>query len=205
MARPSYKFSELIDLLIVMLYEADRQQENPSFVSLDALAQQIKGEIPSEWVFDAAKVLQSRMLADCTFNSMGTYAKISGEGRLYVEEGRGITREAQQSPANFYVTVNGDNSNILVAQNATDVRQANASEDQTPVGKVLNEIQKRIQEDPKLTQDARSEALDYAALIRKETKKAEPNRTLVAVVLDSLSKIASIAGNVATLMKYLNA
>jgi hypothetical protein len=205
MAKPSYKFSEFVDLLVVKLYESEREQDSSAFVNLDALAQQIKGDIPSDWVFDAAKVLETRALANCTFNPRGTFAKISGEGRLYVEEGRGITKQVQQSPANFYVTVTGDNNNILAAQDATNIQQKTIDETQTPIGKELNEITKRIEADSALSEATRQEALDYANLIRNETKKPEPNRSLVAAVLEPLSKIASIAGNVATLIKFLNA
>lgn len=172
---------------------------------MDALARSIKGDIPTEWVFDAAKVLEARALADCRINSMGTFAKISGEGRLYVEEGRGITQKIQESPANFYVTVTGDKNNIVTGQVATGIQQGVASDDQTPVGRLLTEISKGIKADSELSESDRKEALDYAELIRKETRKHEPNRSLIAAVLDPLSKIASIAGNIATLMKYLNA
>jgi hypothetical protein len=41
--------------------------------------------------------------------------------------------------------------------------------------------------------------------MEQELKKPEPNRNLVSVVLDSLSKIASIAGNVGSLVKLFNA
>jgi uncharacterized protein (UPF0147 family) len=205
MAKPKFKFSEFVDLLIVKLYEAEREQDSSAFVNLDMLAQQINDDIPSDWVFDAAKVLETRALANCTFNSMGTFAKISGEGRLYVEEGRGITKEVQRAPSNYYVTVNGDQNNVVTAQDASNIQQKTVSEDQTPIGKVLDEITKRIEADIALPEAIRKEALDYANLIRKETKKPEPNRSLVAAVLEPLSKIASIAGNVATLIKFLNA
>ena len=205
MAKPSYKFSEFVDLLIVKLYEVEREQDSSAFVNLDALARQIKGEIPSDWVFDAAKVLETRALANCAYNSRGTFAKISGEGRLYVEEGRGITKKVQQSPANFYVTVTGDKNNIVTAQDATNIQQTMVDADQTPIGKELSEITKRIEADAALPETIRKEALDYANLIRNETKKPEPNRSLVAAVLEPLSKITSIAGNVATLIKFLNA
>jgi hypothetical protein len=205
MAKPTYKFSEFVDLLIVKLYEAELEQDSTAFVNLDALARQIKGDAPPDWVFDAARVLETRALANCTFNSLGTFAKISGEGRLYVEEGRGITKQVQQTPANFYVTITGDKNNIVTAQDAANIQQKIVDEDQTPIGKVLNEITKRIESDAALPEGTRKEALDYTNLIRNETKKPEPNRSLVAAVLEPLSKIASIAGNVATLIKFLNA
>lgn len=93
MPRPTYKFSEFVDLLLFKLYEADADGGGTGFFNLDQMANDIKGDVPSEWVFDAAKVLETRALADCVFTFGGTLGKIAGEGRLYVEEGRGFTKK----------------------------------------------------------------------------------------------------------------
>ena len=67
MAKPAYKFTDFVDLLLVALYEADQSDNGDGFQDLGALAATIKGDVPRDWVFDAAKVLETRMLADCIF------------------------------------------------------------------------------------------------------------------------------------------
>src|SRR5437868_1222212 len=108
MPKPAYKFTDFVDLLLVALYEADQSENGNEFQDLDALAATIKGDVPRDWVFDAAKVLQTRALADCIFTFGGTHAKISGQGRLYVENEQGFTKQAQQFHTTYYnVTVSG--------------------------------------------------------------------------------------------------
>ena len=68
MAKPAYKFTEFVDLLLVALYEDLIGNE---FQNLEALAATIKGDVPPDWVFDAAKVLQTLALADCHFHVRG--------------------------------------------------------------------------------------------------------------------------------------
>jgi hypothetical protein len=205
MAAPTYKFSEFVDLLLVKLYELDREQGQSGFFDLNRLATDIKGDVPREWVFDAAKVLETRALADCIFTFGGTHAKISGEGRLYVEEGRGITKKVQEAPSTYYVNINGSNNQVVAGHNATEIRQTAVTNDQTPVAALLKEIDERIQSDAGLPKESREEALVLTDVVRREIKKIEPNRTLLGAVLDPLSKISSIAGNVATLIKLFNA
>ena len=92
MPATALRFSQFVDLLMVRLYELDLQ-EGDRFFDLNAIARQIRESVPSGWVFDAAKVLQTRGLAECIFTFGGIQAQLTGEGRLYVEEGRGVTRD----------------------------------------------------------------------------------------------------------------
>jgi hypothetical protein len=205
MDRPTYKFTEFVDLLLVKLYDLDQTQGSDGFFDLDALAKQIKGDVPTGWVFDAAKVLDTRALADCMITFGGAHAKISGEGRLYVEEGRGITKSAQEAPDSYYVNVNGSDNQIVVGHSQSDIRQNGGAADESPVAKLVDEMAKRIEADSTLAPSAREEALTYTKLVLHEVKKPEPNRSLIAAVLEPLSKIASIAGSVASLIKLFNA
>jgi hypothetical protein len=201
MTIPTFKFTEFIDLLVTKLYDAERQGEK-AYVDLDAIARQIHGEVPPDWVFEAAKVLETRQLAHCTINSRGIFAKITGEGMLYVEEGRGITRKIQEAPSHYYVTING-NGNVVAGHGAT-VTATSSSTGESRIESLLREIGEQLKADTSLKAADKEEALEYTNLVRRESAKAEPNRSLLAAVLDPLSKIASIAGNVTTLMKYLN-
>jgi hypothetical protein len=101
MLSPTFKFSQFIDLLLVRLYELDHQRGD-RFYNLNAIAESIKEDgVPQKWVFDAAKVLDSRGLATCMYSRGGAQAQITGEGRLYIEENRGTTEEIRKHPDNY--------------------------------------------------------------------------------------------------------
>lgn len=205
MPKPSYKFTDFVDLLLVALYEADQSDTGGDYQDLDALASTIKGEVPPDWVFDAAKVLHTRGLADVIFTFGGTEGKISGQGRLYVEAGMGFTKEAQASHNNFYVTVSGSGNQVVTGQDASGVSQTTSQQESSPALRLLKEMEAKINSDAVLPGHTKLEATTYIKLLRFEVAKAEPNRTLIATLLESLSKIASIAGNVASFIRLLNA
>lgn len=205
MPKPSYKFTEFIDLLLVALYDADQSDDGTGFQNLEALAATIKGDVPPDWVFDAAKVLQTRALADCIFTLGGTEAKITGQGRLYVESGQGFTKKAQESHATYYnVTVSGSGNQVVTGQDVAGVSQT-ITQPVSPALRLLDEMAEKIQNDNTLAGPTKLEATTYTNLLRFEVTKSEPNRTLIATLLESLSKIASIAGNVASFIRLLNA
>jgi hypothetical protein len=204
MAAPDIKFSEFVDLVLYKLYEIDRERPD-EFVSLGALAESIKYRVPPSWVFDAGRVLETRSLADVIFTFGGTDAKISGEGRLYVEEGRGLTNQIQQSPAAYYNIV-GNGNQVVHGSNTGAVSQTvTIEQERSPAFHLIEDIVRKLAEDTSLPGDKRSEATTYANLIRQELKKPEPNRNLIGAVIEPLSKIGSIAGSVASLIKLFNA
>jgi len=207
MAAPRLKFSEFIDVLLVKLYELDRSDSSgDKFFDLNAVAREIKDNVPQSWVFDAAKVLETRGLADCIFTFGGVHAQLSGEGRLYVEEGRGITQEVVQDRAKFFsVNVSGGNVQIVGGDNSGQLSQTvTIEEERAPAFRILTEARAIVEKDRGLPEVNRAEALTALELIRLQLKKPEPNRSIIAAVLDPLSKIASIAGAVANLVKLLN-
>jgi hypothetical protein len=202
MAKPTYKFTEFVDLLLVALNEADGN----NLQNLEALATTIKGDIPPDWVFDAAKVLQTRGLADCIFTFGGTHAKITGQGRLYVERKEGYTKEAQESRSTYFnVTVSGSGNQVVTGQDVSGVSQTVTQPESSPALRLLDEMAEKIQSDNTLAGPTKLEATTYTNLLRFEVTKHEPNRTLIATLLESLSKIASIAGSVASFIRLLNA
>jgi len=202
MAKPTYKFTEFVDLLLVALYEAD----GGGYQNLEALAATIKGDVPRDWVFDAAKVLQTRALADCIFTFGGTHARITGQGRLYVESQQGFTKTAQELHATYYnVTVSGTGHQVVTGQDASGVSQTITQPESSPALRLLNEMAQKIQSDGTLSGPTKLEATTYTNLLRFEVTKPQPNHTLIATLLESLSKIASIAGNVASFIRLLNA
>jgi len=205
MAKPTYKFTEFVDLLLVALYEADQSDNESDFKNLEALAATIKGDVPPDWVFDAAKVLQTRTFAICLFSYGGTNAKITGEGRLYVERKQGFTGKVQESPSTYYnVTVTGSGNQVVTGQLVSGVSQT-LTHPTSPASRLLDEMAKKIESDNTLAEPTKKEATTYMDLLRFEVAKPEPNRTLIATLLESLGKIASIAGSVVSFIRLLNA
>src|SRR5689334_12670458 len=98
------KFSEFIDLLLARLYDLESQGETGRFFDLSAIASELSVDVPQQWVFDAAKVLESRGLAQVLFTMGGrSQATLTGEGRIFVEEeaGSGIIRRYHSHPEEF--------------------------------------------------------------------------------------------------------
>ena len=205
MAKPEYNFTGFIDLLLVALYDADQADSSVEFQDLGALAATIKGDVPRRWVFDAAKVLETRELANCKFNSMGTYAIITGQGRLYVEEGKGITKQAHESHETYYnVTITGSGNQVVTGQKPSNISQT-ITRPESPAKRLLNEMIEKIDNDDSLAVPVKLEAHTYTKLLLFEVEKPEPNRTLIATLLESLSKVTSIAGHVASFIRLFNA
>ena len=204
MPAPTYKFSEFVDALLVRLYELD-QSKSDEFFGLREVLSTVKGDVPTSWTFDAAKVLQARGLAECLFNSKGVQSHISGEGRLFVEERKGFTKKIQEDPAAYYITVSGNNNQLMAGQQGGQATQS-VSTIQAPgtAAELAAAIERTIKEDASLGTEERDDALSFAVVARRELRKEEPDRTVLAVVLEKLSQVLSVAGQVANLIKMVN-
>jgi hypothetical protein len=204
MPATALKFSQFVDLLMTRLYELDHQQGD-RFYDLNALAAQIREAIPPGWVFDAGKVLQTRGLAECLFTYGGIQAQLTGEGRLYVEEGRGITKEVSDHPENYFnVTVIGDSNQVAAVHGQSAATQSQTLKERAPAFRVLQEIERTLNSDQSLDGPRKLEAGTLLNLLRIQLEKEEPDRSLVGALLDSLGRTSSIAGVVANLVKILN-
>jgi F0F1-type ATP synthase alpha subunit len=204
MSAPSHKFSDFVDLVLVRLYEMD-QVDSDSFVDLSSVQREIIGNVPASWLLDAAKVLQARSLADCMINSSGVFAHISGEGRLYVENRQGKTGEIEDKRSNYYITVSGSNNQVVAGQTIGSTTQT-ISVDQSggPWGHLVDTIEEKVKNDASLGHEDKEQALSYVKVVRGELRKREPNRSVVAAVLEPLSQIISVASQVANLIKVFN-
>jgi hypothetical protein len=206
---PRMKFAEFVDLLLMRLYEAD-QKAGSTPVDLNALVQDLKDPVPEDWTRDAAKILNSRGLADCMFTFGAVHGSLTGMGRLFVEEdrGTGIIPQYKESPDRFVrVTVLGNNHNVNVnvGGNAASVTQSQMIErERQPVFQLVDEAATRLKSDGTLTEDERKELLSDIEALRGQLKRREPNRPAIAAILTPLSKITSIATQIASLIKLLN-
>ncbi len=104
--------------------------------------------------------------------------------------------------------VSGTENQVIVGGTGAD--QSNVSQtarierERHPAFRLLAEMQSKIENDTGLGADERSDFLNDLESLRRQLLKREPNRPSIAALLVPLSQIASIAGQVATLIKWLN-
>jgi hypothetical protein len=198
------KFSEFVDALLVRLYELDRDALDAGFFNLDEVARQFIDAVPRGWVFDAAKVFENRGFARCLFTYGGVSAELTGEGRLYVEEGRGTTKQIQQHPDNYFITVAGNNNQVVAGAGNTASQSATAIAQRAPTFSLIDDIDNALERDASIDALQRAEAKTYVKVIRLQIEKTQPDMTVISAVLDPLSRIPSIAGKIANLAQLLN-
>lgn len=201
-------FSQFIDLLLARLYDA--QRENPEgMVDLNEIATDLRESVPEDWVVDAAKVMQARGLADCMISYGACRARLTGQGMLFIEEGRGsgAIRQYREDPTQFFqhVHVSGSGSHqVIVGNNPSGITQTSTAERERPqVFHLIEQIQDRISSDPTLGQAEREEIASDIESVRQQMKKRVPNLSAVAAILEPMGRIASVAGQVAMLIKNL--
>ena len=201
------KFSEFLDFLLVRLYELEREQGAGKYFLLNAIAKELKEEVPLPWIRDAAKVLQSRMLANALLLIGGNaQAQLSGEGRLWVEEKKGAVARIESDMRHLVVNVSGSNNQVVVAggdQNQT-TQTLTIEEEREPAFKLLVEIEDRLRKDTTLSPEVREDSLTDLGQVSAQLKKREPNFPALAGLLEPLSQVTSIATRVVELVKLIN-
>jgi hypothetical protein len=204
---PTMKFSEFIDLLLVRLYDLERQGGAGTLFDLNEIVRALSVNVPPQWVFDAGKVLESRGWAEVLFTfGGGCHARLTGEGRLYVEEerGTGIIKRYRAAPTQF-INVSGTGNQVVVGHPG-GVSQVSTIEGQrAPAFAVLEQLKHELSSDPDLTEADRADLLADVEMIGQQLRKREPNRAALAALLESLSNVTSVAGLVADLVRLFNA
>lgn len=209
MSRPHYTFSEFIDLILARLYELEQSQGASSFFDVNAINEQLKEPVDAQWVFDAGKVLESRGLAQCVFAFGGVcQARLTGEGRLFVEERRDRASETigkyYRHPDN-YVVVSGIGNKVVVGgRDVTANQNTSIQQERAPAFQLLGNIRNRVADDQRLSEQERGDVLSDLDMVEQQLRKREPNRSALAAILEPLGQIASIAGLVSTLIRLLN-
>src|SRR5262245_43356256 len=93
-------FSDVVDLALARVVEADRQHPGAR-IDLFSTLEDLREPVPDPWVFDVARVLDSRGLVRW-LKVLGRTAPVmlTGEGRLYVEHGgsTGVIDEYKREP-----------------------------------------------------------------------------------------------------------
>lgn len=203
----SLKFSEFIELVLARLYELERVAGSGVLFDVNVIAKELTVAMPSQWVFDAGKVLESRGWAQVAFTfGGGCHARLTGEGRLYVEEerGTGIIRRYHAAPAQF-VSVSGVGNQVIIGGTSGGiVHGASIEHERAPALEILRQVKETLQHDRTLTEQERADLLTDAEMIEGQVKKREPNRAALAALLEPLSRIASISALVADLIRLFN-
>lgn len=207
-ATQSMKFSEFIDFLLIRLYELEKERGAGRYFSLNAIAKELKEEVPVAWIRDAGKVLESRLLANCAFMIGGNaQAQLSGEGRLWVEEGKGsVPRITEDMKKLVTVNVTGSDNQVVVAggdQSGT-TQTLTIEQEREPAFKLIEEMEKELDRDTSLGEQERRDARTDLSQVKDQLKKREPNRPALAALLEPLSQFTSIATRVVELIKLIN-
>ena len=77
-------------------------------------------------------------------------------------------------------------------------------QERAPAFRLVGRIKDTLQHDPTLSDWERQDLLSDVQMIEQQLKKREPNRGALAALLDPLSRVASIGGFVADLVRLLN-
>ena len=192
-----------MDLLLTCLYDFDRTRPG-DYPALSEVHAAIKAAVPEQWILDAASVLNSRGLIEWLPEIGGYgYARLSGQGRLYVEDGTPTIKRAREAPNHFFVT--GDHAQIVVAGDYGTVTQ-NQSVDsrRQPAFRIIDDLAKKLGADSSLGDDEKSELKVDLETVRSQLMKRSPNMTVVANLLSGLRNVASVASDVAKLVALLN-
>ena len=205
------RFIEFTDLLLARLYDKDRENPGEMF-DLNEIAREISAQIPETWTLDAARFLQTRGLAMPIITFGAIEAQLTGEGRAYVEEekGTGIIRRYHESPHVFIQTVNvsGNNNQTAVGRDQTGVAQSEVSpieKERELAFRILRELEDKLDLDRSVRDEERAQLKEDLRHIRAQLKRREPNRTALAALLAPLSQITSLASQVVSLIRLLNA
>jgi len=201
------KFSEFIELILARLYELERIAGPGVLFDVNAIAKELTVGIPSQWVFDAGKVLESRGWAQVAFTfGGGCHARLTGEGRLYVEEerGTGIIRRYHAAPAQF-ISVSGVGNHVVVGDISGGISHgASIERERAPALEILRQVKEVLRHDASLPDNERADLLMDAEMIEGQVRKREPNRAALAALLEPLSHVASISALVADLIRLFN-
>ena len=203
----SIKFGQFLDLLMARLVERETEAPTGTLIDLNQVARDLKVDVPDQWVFDAGKVLESRGWAQVIFTfGGGCHARLTGEGRLYVEEerGTGLIHEYHQAPDRF-VWVSGTNNQVIIGSTTGTVSQTvTIEQERAPSFRLLDQIKDVLGRDPILNDSERQDLLSDVQMVAQQLKRREPNRAVLAALLEPLSRVVSIGGFVTDLIRLFN-
>ena len=190
--------TELSELLLVRLYEL--AEENSSDMhDLMEIGEKF-GETDKFKIHQAAQVLDDRGLIKASFfMGPGADGLITGEGRLFVEQGgqTNVITQYRENPSSFTVHFHGPVSGSNVAVGSTNVSQ---SIDNSQAATLLNEIHETLVNDQSLDDTAKADLLSDVETLRAELARSEPRPGVLKAISTTLGNVVSIAAAVAKLV-----
>ncbi|MGA9884705.1 MAG: hypothetical protein WBQ34_13390 [Candidatus Acidiferrales bacterium] len=192
-------FSELVDLVLVVLYDLERfkiekDMTAVNYLPLDWVAGDLSEPVPRQWMTDAAKILEMRGYAECMYTfGGGCKARITGLGRLEVE----------QNKAKYLEEFKKKKRKILARHEHFPATET-IEEERKPAFDLVGAIHKKIEADSSIGEKEKRDLLFDLRTVEEQLKRREPNRPLLAAVLDGFSRIPSVPDEVASLVKLLN-
>jgi len=204
-AETTLTFGEFVELILARLAEADREEPG-TWIDMFPLAEQLRANVPDDWVFQAQDVLENRGLVN-PLRVLGRTApaRLTGEGRLYVEAGgdTGIINEYRQQPSNF-VFVSGSGHQVAVGVEG-GVTQTSVQAGVPPeVWELLDQIEQSLTAADELDERQRAHAVLDVQTARAQLERPEPNKRAALALLDPLAKLAAVGGFVQQLIALLS-
>lgn len=199
------KFSQFVDIVLARLYELELEGRT-GYQEINAIVAELSQKVPPNWIWDAAKVLESRGLANVEFFVGGVcIAELSGEGRLFVEEdGSQTIKEYKSDPAQFVIVTGTGNQVVVGGHNASATQTRTVAEERKPAFDLLEKIEGGLHSDQSMSPEALKDLKSDLEGVKGQLSKRTPNRDVLASLLSGLSQVRSIAGYVAELVKLLN-
>ncbi len=201
MSKEKLTFSEFITLLLTRLYEDETANGPGKYIHLGVLAKDFKQDIPRQWVFDAGKVLEARGLAKCIFAIGGlVMASLTGEGRMFVEEAisdeKNVAKKYKENRENF---INVTGTNLSTGSNNSQI--INIEEERSELFSILKDIKEYINNS---TIENKPDYISDLDSIESQLNKKEPNKSIIADLLEPFGKMIDIAGKVANFISLIN-
>ncbi|MFA5404742.1 MAG: hypothetical protein WC358_07390 [Ignavibacteria bacterium] len=203
MSQENLTFTEYVTLLLTQLYDYELKNRPGEYINLGDLSNNFKQKIPNQWAFDAGKVLESRGLAKCIFALGGlAMASLTGEGRMFIEKARdeenNVAKVFKDKPET-YINIQADNVNIATGNNNTQT--INIESGRKELFDILKEIKEYIN---KSGIENKNDLISDLDSIESQIKKKEPNKSIIADLLEPFGKIIDIAGKVANFINLIN-
>ncbi len=201
-------FSDFTDFVLVVLYTTEilALETEPNladkFLPLDFIDAALRQKYPRRWFLDAARILQARGLAESFFEigSSGS-ARITGGGRILVERRRGERLASfRQNVANVFDMQKLDD-NLKRIVNSTSSRTI--EEERSPAFSLVDQLEE-IAKTSNLSDERKIEVDADLETVRQQLRKREPNRAVMAAVLEPLASIPEFTSAVADLVQLLN-
>ena len=97
------------------------------------------------------------------------------------------------------------NNQVIIGSTTGTVSQTvTIEQERAPSFRLLDQIKDVLRRDPILNDFERQDLLSDVQMVEQQLKRREPNRAVLAALLEPLSRVASIGGFVTDLIRLFN-